>query len=135
MKVNPYLGFSGQCEEALKFYAESLGGTIDGMMKYAGSPAEQHAPAGWGDKILHARLVVEDNVIMASDGPRPDPTAANAKPVTVAIGLNDAAKGERIFNALSAGGKVDMPFQKTFWSNGFGMCTDRFGIPWMINCE
>lgn len=134
MNVSPYLGFSGNCEEALKFYAETLGGNIEAMMKYAGSPAEEHAP-GWGDKILHARLVVDSNVIMASDGPRPEATADSAKPVTVSIGLNDAAKGERIFNALSEGGKIDMPFQKTFWAKGFGMCTDRFGIPWMINCE
>ena len=53
----------------------------------------------------------------------------------MSLHLKDIAEGERIFNALAENGNVTMPFQKTFWSPGFGMCVDRFGIPWMVNCE
>ena len=69
MKINPYLFFDGDCEEAFKFYAEVLGGRIDAMFPHAGSPAEEHVPAEWRSKIMHARLVVGDEVLMASDAP------------------------------------------------------------------
>lgn len=133
MQLDPYLIFNGDCEEALKFYEQALGGKIEGLMKFSGSPAAEHAPPEWGEKVLHATIKIEGNTLMASDAP----PGHYAKPqgISVAIGLNDREKGERIFNALSQGGTVTMPFEKTFWSSGFGMCTDRFGIPWMVNCE
>src|SRR2546425_9115152 len=69
MQLNPYLLFNGQCAEAFKFYAQVLGGKIDGMMTHAGTPAEEHVPTEWRDKILHARMTVGDAVLMASDAP------------------------------------------------------------------
>jgi len=133
MQLNPYLFFNGQCEAAFKFYAQVLGGKIDGMLTHAGTPAEQQVPAEWRDKIMHARLIVGDQVLMASDAP-PD---HYEKPTgfSVSIQIKDKAEAERIFNALAEGGKVQMPFGQTFWAAGFGMCVDRFGIPWMVNCE
>ena len=133
MQLNPYLFFNGQCEVAFKFYAQLLGGKIDGMLTHAGTPAEQQVPAEWRDKIMHARLIVGDQVLMASDAP-PD---HYEKPTgfSVSIQIKDKAEAERIFNALAEGGKVQMPFGQTFWAAGFGMCADRFGIPWMVNCE
>ena len=133
MQLNPYLFFNGQCEAAFKFYAQVLGGKIDGMLTHAGTPAEQQVPAEWRDKIMHARLIVGDQVLMASDAP-PD---HYEKPTgfSVSIQIEDKAEAERIFNALAEGGKVQMPFGQTFWAAGFGMCIDRFGIPWMVNCE
>lgn len=133
MQLDPYLIFNGDCEEALKFYEQALGGKIEALMKFSGTPAAEHAPPEWGDKVLHATIKIEGNVLMASDAP----PGHYAKPqgISVAIGLNDREKGQRIFNALSEGGTVTMPFEKTFWASGFGMCTDRFGIPWMVNCE
>jgi PhnB protein len=82
---------------------------------------------------MHATLSIGQTKLMASDCP----PAQYRKPegISVALGLNDAAKGEQIFNALAENGQVIMPFQKTFWAAGFGMCVDRFGIPWMVNCE
>ena len=132
MQLNPYLLFNGQCEAAFKFYAQVLGGKIDGMLTHAGTPAEQHVPAEWRDKILHARLIVGDAVLMASDAPpgRYD----QPKGFSVSIQIRDKADGERIFNALAEGGTIQMPFEPTFWAAGFGMCVDRFGIPWMVNC-
>ena len=132
MQLEPYLFFNGQCEAAFKFYAEVLGGKIEAMMTHAGTPAEGQVPAEWRDKILHARLVVGNQALMASDAP----PGNEEKPqgFSVSIGLNDLAKSERIFNALAENGTVRMPFQQTFWAAGFGMCVDRFGIPWMVNC-
>jgi PhnB protein len=133
MQLNPYLFFNGQCEAAFKFYAQVLGGKIDGMLTHAGTPAEQQVPAEWRDKIMHARLIVGDQVLMASDAP-PD---HYQKPTgfSVSIQIKDKAEAERIFNALAEEGKVQVPFGQTFWAAGFGMCADRFGIPWMVNCE
>ena len=125
--------FNGQCEAAFKFYAQLLGGKIDGMLTHASTPAEQQVPAEWRDKILHARLIVDDNVLMASDAPPGH--YEQPKGFSVSIQISDRAEGERIFNALAENGTVGMPFQQTFWASGFGMCVDRFGIPWMVNCE
>jgi PhnB protein len=133
MQLNPYLIFNGDCEEALKFYEQTLGGKIEALMKFAGSPAAEHVPPDWGDKVLHAYMKLDGNVIMASDAP----PGQYSKPqgISVSLALDDRDKGERIFNALAEGGTVQMPFEKTFWASGFGMCVDRFGIPWMVNCE
>ena len=133
MQVNPYLIFNGNCEEAVKFYEQTLGAKVEGLFKFAGSPAAEHAPPEWGDKVLHGTLKIDGNVVMVSDAP----PGHYAKPqgISISISLNNRDKGEQIFNALSQGGTVTMPFEKTFWASGFGMCTDRFGIPWMVNCE
>jgi PhnB protein len=133
MQLNPYLTFNGQCEAAFKFYEHVLGGKIQTMMTHAGTPAEEHVTAEWRDKILHGRMTVGDTVLMASDAP-PD-RYQKPQAFYVSIQLKDRDDGERIFNALSENGAVQMPFQATFWSSGFGMLTDQFGIPWMVNCE
>ena len=133
MQLNPYLFFNGQCEAAFKFYEQLLGGKIEGMMTHAGTPAEEHVPSEWRDKILHARMTVGDTVLMASDAP--PGRYEEAKGFSVSIQLKDPADAERIFHALAENGTVQMPFQQTFWSAGFGMLVDQFGIPWMINCE
>ena len=133
MKINPYLMFNGDCDAALKFYEQTLGAKIESKVTFAGSPAEKHVPAGWGDKVLHARLMVGDTVVMASDSP----PEQYEKPggFSISISISDKEKGERVFNALAENGATIMPFQQTFWAGGFGMCVDRFGTPWMVNCE
>ena len=133
MEINPYLTFNGTCEEALKFYEQTLGAQIETMMKTEGSPMAEHMPPDWGDKIMHARFKIGNNVIMASDAP----PGHYSKPAgfSISISLSDTTKGEQIFNKLAEGGSVGMPFGPTFWAKGFGMCVDRFSIPWMINCE
>ena len=133
MQMNPYLIFDGQCEAAFKFYAQALGGKIEAMMPNRGTPAAEHVPADYADKILHARMTVGDAVLMASDAP-PD---HYQKPggFSVSIQVKDPAEGERLFNALAENGTKQMPFGQTFWSPGFGMCVDQFGIPWMVNCD
>ena len=133
MQVNPYLVFNGDCAEALKFYEECGIGRNDGMMTHAGTPAESHVPTEWRDKIMHARLVIGDSVLMASDAP-PD-HYKKPQGFSVSLQFKDPVEAERIFKTLSAGGEIRMPFGETFWSPGFGMLTDRFGIPWMVNTE
>ena len=132
MDFSTYLFFNGQCAEAFNFYEQCLGGKVQAMT-YAGSPMESTIPADWRDKIIHARLTVGDQTLMGSD----PPPGHYQKPqgFSVSIGVNDVAEGERIFNRLSEGGTLTMPYQKTFWAAGFGMCVDRFGIAWMVNCE
>jgi PhnB protein len=133
MQLSPYLFFNGDCEEAFKFYAQCLGGKIEGMLTHAGTPAEAQVPPEWRDKILHARLTIGDQVLMASDAPpgRYD----QPKGFSVSIQIKDPAEAERIFQALSENGTVQMPIAETFWAARFGMLVDRFGIPWMVNCE
>jgi|ERR1043166_7349700 PhnB protein len=133
MQMNPYVTFNGQCEEAFKFYERSLGGKNQAMFTHAGTPVEAHVPAEWRNKILHASLRLGDAVLMGSDAP-PE-RYAQPKGFSVSLQTKDTAEAERIFQALGENGTVQMPIQKTFWAARFGMLTDRFGIPWMINCE
>ena len=133
MQVNPYLNFNGQCETAFKFYEQSLGGKIVAMMAHAGTPVEAQTPAGWHDKILHACISVGETMIMGSDAP----PEHYEKPqgFSVSLTVADAAEAERIYGLLAEGGKVCMPMEETFWAVRFGMCTDRFGTPWIVSCN
>ena len=134
MQVNPYLNFDGQCAEAFRFYAQVLGGTIEAMMTHGESPIAGEVPPGWHDRILHARLVVGDQVLLASDSP----PEQYQKPqgLYVSLSIDKPADAQRIFDALAENGTVTMPFENTFWAGGgFGMLVDRVGTPWMINCE
>jgi PhnB protein len=133
MQINPYLTFPGQCEEAFRFYEKVLRGKIEAMFPHAGTPAEQHVPPEWRNKIMHARLVVGEGVLMGSDAP----PGRQEKPhgFSVSLQIKDMAEAERVFHALADGGSTTMPMQETFWALRFGMCVDRFGIPWMVNCE
>jgi PhnB protein len=132
MKLNAYLLFNGNCEEAFKFYEKCFGGKIVAMLTHAGTPAAQHVPPEWRNKILHARLDVGDQMLLASDCP---PESYHMpKGFSVSLMIDDPAEADRLFHALEEGGKVEMPIQKTFWAARFGMLVDRFGTPWMINC-
>ena len=125
MQLNPYLAF--------KFYEQCLGGKIEAMMPHAGTPAEEHVPVEWRDKIMHARLAVGDGVLMGSDAP-PE-RYEKPRGFSVSLQIKDPAQADRAFHALAEGGAVQMPIQPTFWAARFGMLVDRFGTPWMINCD
>jgi PhnB protein len=133
MKINAYLHFDGRCEAAFKFYEQCLGGKIVFKMTFGESPMAGQSPPGWRDKIMHARLLVKDQVLMGSDAP--PGRYESPKGFSVSLNLTDAVEAERIFNALLEKGTVVMPLQETFWAERFGMLSDQFGIPWMINCE
>jgi len=133
MQLNPYLHFAGNCREAFGFYHKSLGGEIKMMSTYADTPMAAEMSPDWQDKIVHARLITDGAVLMGSDSP-PE-RFAKPQGFTVSIDVADPAEADRIFAALSEGGEVSMPIGKTFWAERFGMFTDKFGVPWMVNCE
>ncbi|MGD0842545.1 MAG: VOC family protein [Candidatus Acidiferrales bacterium] len=133
MQLTPYLYFNGQCEEAFKFYERTLGAKIDTVFRYGGTPAAETVPQDWRDKVLHARLILEGNELNAADV-LPE-QYLKPQGFHVAVQFKDVQAGKRVFNALSENGTVQYAFQPTFWTPGFGLVVDRFGIPWMINCE
>ena len=133
MQINPYILFNGTCEEAFKFYAELLHGKIEVLSTYGETPAAGHVAPEWRNKVIHARLSMNGQILMASDAP-----PERFKPpqgFSVSLNVSSIAEAERIFAALAQGGSVGMPLGQTFWAARFGMAVDRFGIPWMVNCE
>lgn len=133
MQLNPYLFFNGQCERAFKFYEQTIGGQITAMMTHEGTPASEQVPADWRKKIMHACLNLGDQQLMASDVPGYD--FEKPQGFYVSLQIKEPAEAERVFEALSRNGKINLPIQKTFWAQRFGMLVDQFGTPWMVNCQ
>ncbi|HEY0712812.1 MAG TPA: VOC family protein [Polyangia bacterium] len=131
-QFEPYLTFNGNCAEAMRFYERILGGKIESISTFGETPMGADVPPGAKDQIMHASLIVEGRRLMASDCP-PGMPYQGMKGFGVSISYPTPAAAERIFNAFVEGGEVTMPLQKTFWSEAFGMVTDRFGTPWMIS--
>jgi PhnB protein len=134
MQWNPYLTFNGQCETAFKFYERCLGGKIVGLIPFGDTPAAEFVAADHRGKIMHARLVVGSQVLMGSDA-HPAHPYEGVKGCSVAMQVDTPDEAERLFNALGENATIIMPLQQTFWAARFGMLTDQFGVPWMINCE
>lgn len=134
MQVGTYLNFDGDCEAAFNYYAEHLGGKVVAMMKFADGPMAQQVAPQDRDRIMHAKLELGGHAIMGTDCTQDRPYQP-IRCVHVVLGIDDPARAERLFAALAASGRVEMPFQQTFWAYRFGVVTDRFGVPWMINCE
>ncbi len=133
MQLNPYLFFDGRCEEAFKFYEATLNGSIEAMMRYEGSPAEEHVPAEWRNKIMHATIEIGGEPLMGSDA---SPEHYHApKGFSVSLAIDTVKDAERIFDALAEGGRSAWNCGRRSGRTRFGTVTDRFGIPWMINCE
>ena len=130
--LDAYLIFDGNCAEAMRFYQSKLGGKLD-MMTHAQSPlAGQGASAANANRIMHARLSLDDRSLMASDSMIGQPYSG-MHGFSLSLVYPTVGDAKRIFDALSAGGQITMPFDKTFWAEGFGMLVDRFGTPWMVN--
>ncbi len=132
--IEPYLFFSGRCEEALEFYKAKLGAQVDFMMRFSDSPdatPPDMLEPGFENKVMHASFSIGGNRLMASDGC--DSKNLGFQGFRLSLALPSHEETETAFNALAEGGKVDMPLAKTFWSSSFGMVTDRFGVPWMVS--
>jgi PhnB protein len=134
MQIHPYLFFEGRAEEAIAFYERALGAEVTMLMRYKDSPEPPPPgmlPPGSEDKVMHASFKIRDAVVNASDG------NCSGKPsfqgVSLSLTAADAAEAERVFDALSEGGQVQLPLTKTFFSPRFGMVADRFGVGWMIS--
>ncbi len=133
MRVNAYLNFDGRCEEAIGFYMKALGARVLFKMTWGDGPMAAQLPAEAHKLIMHATLGIGDDRIMCADSP----PGRYEKPagLNVSLQVNDPGEGERIFRALSENGTVTMPYERTYWASGFGMCVDQYGIPWIVNCE
>lgn len=137
--VNVYLHFAGQAEEALDFYVSVFGAKIQHMQRYKDAPGMDHLSQQGKERILHASLQIGETIVMASDAPEWDTRATGEVPGNSSFSLNYNAgsreEADRIYAALSEGGKAIMPIDTTFWGAYFGMVTDKFGTAWMVNYE
>jgi PhnB protein len=133
MKFVAYVSFDGCCREAFQFYAKLLGGKISAMTTYGETPAGEHVSKEWRDKIINAHLIAGDQELMGADSP-PEMGNITKGGISISIQTDDEKEAERIFKAFSDDGNVIMPFEPTFWAKKFGMVTDKYGAPWMINC-
>jgi PhnB protein len=130
MPVTPYLFLDGRCEEAIEFYKKNLGAEVGMMMRFKEGPQEHKPAPGTEDKVMHACITVNGAPVMMSDGNCKG--SANFQGFALSLDAKDASEGERMFNALSAGGQVQMPLGETFFAQRFGMVADKFGVGWMI---
>ena len=133
MSFNPYLFFSGDCAEAFQRYQEIFGGELSVMTMADVPEGVEQMPGTNPEDVMHASLKVGDAVLMGSD----DPSGTGGPKVGAAVAYTGRDEGDakRVFDALAEGGEAPMPFGPTFFSKGFGMCTDRFGVPWMVDTE
>jgi PhnB protein len=131
MQLEPYIFFYGRCEEALEFYKNAIGGTYE-LSRFEGSPMADQVAPDQRNKIMHASFKGDGFSFMGSDGDLSksvDPEAGN---VSLSLGVEDAAQGQKIFDALAQGGTVKMPLGDVHWGGKFGMLVDRFGTEWLI---
>jgi PhnB protein len=133
MQMSPYLNFQGNCEEAFGFYAQSLGGQLGPLFRYAGTPITGHVADDWHDKIMHGSVTVGDQLLMGADVAPERYKAVGG--FSLSLQIPRIADAERVFHDLAEGGTIVIPLEKTLWAARFGMVVDRFGIPWQINCE
>jgi PhnB protein len=132
MELIAYVSFAGNCEEALNFYKEVLGGEII-QLSHMGD-GKMEVPEILKDKVMHARLQIGQSVLYMSD--TFDPSAIKqGNNISLSLQMDDTTQLEKLFNKLSAGGTVKIPLEDTFWGARFGMLTDKFGIHWMLNCQ
>jgi PhnB protein len=130
-----YLAFNGNCAEAMRFYETALDGKLEMMMSGADSPMAAQIPKEHAHRIIHARLALKDGgYLYAGDAPAQMPYQG-IHGVGLALNYATTAEAQKVFEKLSAGGKVTMALAPSFWAKSFGMLTDKFGTPWMVNGE
>lgn len=130
MKLTTYLNYGGNCAEAFHFYEQHLGGKILVVMTYDQMPDAKEIPPGSEKKVLHARIVIGDTLLMASDAP-PGPFEP-MRSVYLCLGVTSNDEAERLYTVLNEGGEVFMPMGETFYAHRFAMLRDKFGTSWMI---
>ena len=132
MSLNVYLYFNGNCEEAMNFYQNATGGTIDTLQRYGDNP--MGASIAHKDKVLHAVMTIYGTTVMFSDS-NEQRNVNFGDNFSLALDFKTDESITNAFTALSAGGTITMPLQDTFWGAKFGMCTDKFGVNWMFNFD
>src|SRR3954470_7072416 len=131
MNISPHLCFDGQCREAFQLYQAVLGGTIQTMLTYGESPMAVSIDPRWQDRIVHATLALDGVELTGVDmipGSYRQPQG-----FFITLTVDGAARAQEVFSTLSEGGVIQVAFESTFWSPGFGVLVDRFSIPWEIN--
>ena len=130
-----YLGFDGNCKEAMQYYEQVLGGKLTVMMSGAESPMAAMIPAESAHRILHARLELPDGgLLFAGDCPQ-QVAYEGIKGVSFALNYDSTEQAAKVFAALAEGGQITMPIQPAFWAKSWGMLVDKYGTPWIINGE
>jgi PhnB protein len=131
----PYLSFNGNCAEAMRFYERALGGTLEVLQRGADSPMAAQVPPEHADRIIHARLALPGGgVLYAGDCP-PQMKHTGIHGVALTLNYDTVAQATSVFNALAEGGAVSMGLQPMYWAKIWGMLTDKFGTPWIVNGE
>jgi PhnB protein len=139
--VNPYLNFSGNCEEAFEFYKSVFGGEFATVMRFKDVPSEtldesHQLPESEAAKIMHVALPIgQGTILMGSDTPEAMGPVTTGTNFAISISTDSEAEATELFNKLSAGGQITMPLDKTFWEAYFGMLTDKYGVQWMISYD
>jgi PhnB protein len=128
----PHITFNGDCEQAVNFYKNALGGEIEFIMTYKGSPMEEQVPEDYGLKIMHSTFAADGIRFMAADS-MPGHEVPGESNIDLSIDFDSKEEQAEAFRKLSEGGQVLMPLQDVFWGSHFGMVQDRFGIKWMLN--
>jgi PhnB protein len=128
MKLDIYLNYGGNCEQAFRFYEQHLGGKVTGMTRHRDQPDDARVPTDWKEAILHARIEIGDTVLMGADIPGAEPMRSAYLTLT----LDTAEEAERIYALLSEGGEIFMKMEETFFASRFAMLRDRFGTSWML---
>jgi PhnB protein len=130
MQMNVHLNFQGNCAEAFDFYKQVFGVGDVITMRYADAPEGSPVPPDWKNKIMHTSIPLGPGLLMGCDAPPGE--SAPIGGFQISVESNDKTEAKRIYEAIKEGGTVKMPMGATFWSPLFGMCTDRFGVAWMV---
>ena len=137
-QLHPYLVFNGNCEEAFSFYKAIFGGEFSYIGKFKDMPAEEGSDpisAEAGEKIMHVSYSIGSSIIMGSDANPMQGNISFGQNISLSIDAESRAEADKVFNSLAEDGQTIMPLQDTFWGAYFGMCTDKFGIQWMVNYD
>lgn len=134
MQLHTYLSFDGNCREAFEFYQRHVGGKVVAMMSFKDGPCPEEMAPEVQDRVMHGCLQIGDHMLMGTDG-TPGHPHQEVKGAHVVLSVGDPQEAERVFKVLEEGGRVGMPMEETFWARRFGIVVDRFGVPWMVNCD
>lgn len=134
MKLQPYIMFNGNAREAMDFYTQALGGEVTFVQKYSEAPGDYPKDPATNDLIMHANIKWEGYELMIADA-HPARTVSFGEAINISISIAGKEEGQKVFDALAVGGKIDMPFADQFWGATFGSLTDKFGVSWMVNAE
>ena len=130
MQIQPYLFFEGRADEAIEFYKKTLGAKVEMVMRFKEAPDQSMISPGSAEKVMHGAIKIGDSTVLMSDGRNIG--KSNFQGFSLTLYPKDEAEADKVFGALSAGGEVRMPMDKTFFAKRFGMVADKFGVGWMI---